>query len=1178
MKKLSFILLLILSAQVYAGTYTVTNNGDNGGNDPAAGAGTGTLRQAIVDANAAGGTNTINFNIGSASTITLLATLPSISNVTINGFSETGAAANTAAVFGSTLNPTYKITITSGSSGANTLLTLGSSNVIKGLVFKDCASTGKLITVNGSSNQIIGCYIGMTSGGTSYGGGNATYGIYINGAASNVIGNGTKAGANLISGIGNYGYGIYITGSGATSNTIKGNIIGLQKDGATLVSSNSQLYGVYITSSAASNTVGGTGSEDGNVISGQYGKYTSPYKSGVGIFINSTATAGNTVIGNRIGTRSDGATYVTSNTQTYGIVLSSSKNNTIGGNSSSYRNVISGNEVYGILISGSTSTGNVIKGNYIGTQTNGTTFLASSTQEHGIHFNAAGTSNTIGGSGSGEGNVISGQSGTLGQGYGRGICLKGTSSTTIAGNIIGLQYNGTTILASQPTNQQYWGIEIDSLSASNTVGGTTSGARNIISGNSDAGIKIWSSNSTQAPTNNTVIGNYIGLQSDGLTVVASNTQGTGISIAGGPHDNTIGGTTYSSRNVISGNNNDGIEFGYITSSGTDYKPYSNTIKGNIIGLSKNGTVVTSSSQDKGISIGGSYNNTIGGTSTVNRNFISGNTSYGIYISHSYSTGNTVKGNYIGTDTTGGGSITTQPYGIYITNSAANNTIGGSASGEPNKIAYNTADGVYIFTTGATGNKISRNPIHNNNASGKPINLNYGGSQGNNGNAAPVITTATTTTVIGTSGASNTVEVFKNTTGSVYDAATYLGTATADGSGNWSLSVSLSAGDMVLATATDGSNNTSEFSAGNCTSTLAVSPGSATICYGSSVTFTASGNNTYSWSPSTGLNTTTGATVIASPTTTTTYTVTGTNTSGCTNTKAVTVTVNSLPIPSISGSPIACIGGTTLTASGGSSYLWSTGATTAVISVSPIVNTTYTVMGTSSSGCSGVSTHFLSVVASLGSGNNCMNNIANTDGVTWFSFVADSTHERIIADANGIIYLTVYSGSCNSLNIFASDTANLGDTALVIDNSNFSVGNTYYVKVTTNAGSNLNICTQLLLPYYCAPSAFVCDFIKNGGFEAGVPPTVPGGINGNFAYCWRSDALTACGIPINAINTPDLFDKTITGCSQTGAQCSQTLPGACVGIPVNFASTNGAVNTIWGVIGMPRFLKVHRWKQ
>lgn len=74
-------------------------------------------------------------------------------------------------------------------------------------------------------------------------------------------------------------------------------------------------------------------------------------------------------------------------------------------------------------------------------------------------------------------------------------------------------------------------------------------------------------------------------------------------------------------------------------------------------------------------------------------------------------------------------------------------------------------------------------------------------------------------------------------------------------------------------------------------TISITPSAPTICSGQSTTLTASGADTYTWSPATGLSSTTGPTVIANPTTTTTYTVTGTDVNGCSSTTTVTVTVD-----------------------------------------------------------------------------------------------------------------------------------------------------------------------------------------------------------------------------------------------------------------------------------------------
>ena len=143
--------------------------------------------------------------------------------------------------------------------------------------------------------------------------------------------------------------------------------------------------------------------------------------------------------------------------------------------------------------------------------------------------------------------------------------------------------------------------------------------------------------------------------------------------------------------------------------------------------------------------------------------------------------------------------------------------------------------------------------------------------------------------------------------------------------------------------------------------VSVTPVSPSICAGSSVSLTASGATTYSWTPATGLSSTTGANVTANPTTTTTYTVTGT-TAGCTGTANVTVTVNPLPTITITpNNPSICSGQTvTLTASGADTYSWSpsiglSATNTATVTASPTATTTYTIIGTTAAGCTNTGT-------------------------------------------------------------------------------------------------------------------------------------------------------------------------------------------------------------------------------
>jgi gliding motility-associated-like protein/uncharacterized repeat protein (TIGR01451 family) len=129
---------------------------------------------------------------------------------------------------------------------------------------------------------------------------------------------------------------------------------------------------------------------------------------------------------------------------------------------------------------------------------------------------------------------------------------------------------------------------------------------------------------------------------------------------------------------------------------------------------------------------------------------------------------------------------------------------------------------------------------------------------------------------------------------------------------------------------------------------------ATVCQGGCVDLTATGAVTYIWYPNACLNQVTGPTVKACPTETKTWVVTGIDINGCVDTAHVTVVVDSVFVSA--GPDVTTCGGvsTTLSATpGGTSYLWSNGATTASITVNPIVTTTYTVTLTEASGCTAI---------------------------------------------------------------------------------------------------------------------------------------------------------------------------------------------------------------------------------
>ncbi|HID87432.1 MAG TPA: CSLREA domain-containing protein, partial [Anaerolineae bacterium] len=235
----------------------------------------------------------------------------------------------------------------------------------------------------------------------------------------------------------------------------------------------------------------------------------------------------------------------------------------------------------------------------------------------------------------------------------------------------------------------------------------------------------------------------------------------------------------------------------------------NRFEGNFIGTDVHGSAALGN-RCSGISISGvqggpgSSNNVIGGSSPQARNLISSNGCVGVAIGP---TGNNrVQGNYVGSDVTGTATLPNNTDGIYIFNVSNDNLVGGTGEGQANLIAFNGGDGVEVSGGyGAKHNTITRNRIHSN--TGKGIALPSGG---NEGLAAPVITTASTTQVSGTACANCVIEVFSD---AADEGAVYEGATTADASGNWTFTKPGGlTGPNVTATATDGDGNTSEFSA------------------------------------------------------------------------------------------------------------------------------------------------------------------------------------------------------------------------------------------------------------------------------------------------------------------------------------------------------------------------------
>ncbi len=290
------------------------------------------------------------------------------------------------------------------------------------------------------------------------------------------------------------------------------------------------------------------------------------------------------------------------------------------------------------------------------------------------------------------------------------------------------------------------------------------------------------------------------------------------------------------RGLIINNFGDGIDLG----------GGNNTVAGCFIGTNEFGNSAGGSTGGKS-NVDGvvmfSGNNTLGGTTPAARNVISGN-SKGVVLFNSAATGNKVQGNHIGTNASGTSPVSNRE-GVIFFSDASDNTIGGTTVSSSNLIAFNDRNGISFVATPATGNAILGNSIHSNARLG--INLGQegvttndigdGDTGANNLQNFPVLTQASdaagVTTVQGifnsTANTQFRAEFFSspscdasgNGEGKKFVGFTFL---TTDANGNAPISVNLPSasldGPYITATATDPSNNTSEFS--NCVTALGLS--------------------------------------------------------------------------------------------------------------------------------------------------------------------------------------------------------------------------------------------------------------------------------------------------------------------------------------------------------------------
>lgn len=305
-------------------------------------AGTGSLRQAIIEANANADANTIVFNIPLATEYLIqpATALPELTTrMAIDGTTQPGFAGT----------PVIELVGISAGAVTHGLVVRGGNTTVRGLVIRDFAQSGIQLRDN-DFNTVVGNYIGVDRAGADDHGNN-NGGVFIfGGSDGNLIGGTSIADRNVISGNGN---GVVLSGTqtgGTANNVVQGNYIGTNAAGTAAIGNGSN--GVFINSSP-SNVIGGTARGAGNVIAASL--------NDSGIFIQLAASASNIVQGNRIGTGVGGQALGNAR---YGIVVSGGVDNLIGGNAGgAAANRIAFNGQEGVRVG--SGQGNDIVGNAI---------------------------------------------------------------------------------------------------------------------------------------------------------------------------------------------------------------------------------------------------------------------------------------------------------------------------------------------------------------------------------------------------------------------------------------------------------------------------------------------------------------------------------------------------------------------------------------------------------------------------------------------------------------------------------------------------------------------------------------------------------------------------------------------------------------------------------------------
>jgi hypothetical protein len=638
-------------------TFTVTNINDSGA---------GSLRQAILDANASPGADAIVFNIGkpTAHTIQPLTALPAIrESVLIDGTTQPGyAGAPVIELDGTAVTDDDGLQVVAS---YTTIRGLGINRFHGGTAIRIVPPPPPAPTIH--DVIVEGDYLGTDLSGT-VSLGNGGHGVQIVGNCAFVdgvwtcntpynhtIGSSALPGRCLISG--NALSGVHFD-LFTRDSAIIGNVIGADVLGMTPLP-NGDIGGIWIDGSL-NITIGGTASGSSNLVSGNT-------RNGIILGSLEFPAVGTIIQGNRIGTNAAGTATLANGQDGIKMIT---RDLLVGGTAPGARNLVSGNRGNGMTCNDCDAP-TLIAGNYVGTDVSGTSALGNGGDGFRLRSGTAtvGTGTDLGR------NVISGNGGS-------GLYLESPSGPAIiVGNFIGTDVNGTAGLGNAGD-----GVTIDG-SASNRLGGTTPGERNVISRNRGTGVMVTGAGATH----NVIEGNFIGTDLTGTAALGNTTEGVLIAFGS---TNTVGGTTAGARNVVAANRN-GI---------TISEASSNIVQGNFVGTDVSGATALPN-MFAGIDVIDSSDNTIGGTVPGASNLVSGNGDAGIGVYYETSTGNVVQGNLVGTDASGRHAL---PNSTGIVVNGTNTMLGGTDPAARNVVSGNLGHGVVMGS--GSGNRVFGNIV------------------------------------------------------------------------------------------------------------------------------------------------------------------------------------------------------------------------------------------------------------------------------------------------------------------------------------------------------------------------------------------------------------------------------------------------------------------------------------